>query len=174
MPAKKSDNSDDSEYNRVSLMKKAGLSPRMILVLTLVSSPGFYTYFFDKSSELAAAKAANANKKAEIAYEVLVAEVTGLRRDNELQDTRLQNVTNLLMLMMQKDIRSGGVLPVASIPVRRGPRGGGAPSEASESGAILSDLFPSDMIEDMEAQQKDPVSERRKALPSNLEGLMAK
>lgn len=87
---------------KAEALRKAGFSPVMTVVIVVVSMPGFWEFFFNKTGD-------EANKKAEVAYEVLVNEVKHLRRDDR---TLRREITNLRQIFL---IRSGMVIPGSRI-----------------------------------------------------------
>jgi len=177
MPGPK-DNEIDKAVDRVSMMKKAGFSPAWILLLTIASSPGFYSYFFDKSTEVAQARAETAEKKADVSYEVIVAEIKELRNDNAQLAQRVQNQHAVIMILLQKGVGSenmdmSAVDDIIGTPVYRNaprPRGESRNLSRGPEPSPVAELVPPEVLEDMVEQRVD--QEQRKALPPKLDGLM--
>ena len=83
------------------MLKKAGLSPVMTVIVLLMSSPGFYQTFFDRGTD-------EANKKAEVAYEVLVNEVKHLREDDQRLRRELGHIRQILLIRGEISVSSFG------------------------------------------------------------------
>ena len=73
---------------RAVLLKKAGFSTAVTLIILLLSTPGFYNFFFDTKGEEARIEAIKAQASSEISYALLKAktenmekEITALRGD---------------------------------------------------------------------------------------------
>jgi len=158
--------------DRFSAFKKAGMSPVLLVVMMVLSTPGFYNYLFDTTGEDAQKSADLADKKAEVSYEVVAAEIKELRNDNRELSLRVQNQHSVIMLLLQKGIGVEGEVDVSKIddivntPVHRTAPSMGSrrPASAPEI-APVARLVPPEMLEEM-VEQNNVQVEQRKAMPS--------
>jgi hypothetical protein len=82
----------ESIVSKATAMKKAGFHPVMIVVITVLSSPGIWQQFFDDTDE----QALEAIQKA---YPVLSKEVEHLRDDNERLYGELQAMRRTMTIL---------------------------------------------------------------------------
>jgi len=170
--------------DKFTLFKKAGASPIVVILLMVMTTPGFFG-LFDKSADQAQTQANAAEKKADIAYEVLAAEIKELRRDNQQNEARIQNQNGVIMLLLQKGVGVEGPSEVDIIneivntpvhrtapPVSRRRTGRGSGSVAKPETAPMAELVPPEMLEDLAEQNEMPPQEQREALPKSLDALM--
>ncbi len=95
--------------DRAATLKKAGFSTGITLVILLLSTPGFYNFFFDTKGEEARIEAVKAQAATQISYELLKAktenmekEITSLRGDLKETLTFLHTV-----LLQQAQVNAG-------------------------------------------------------------------
>lgn len=187
-----------SVASRAELLKKAGFSPSMTVVLLVISMPGFWEAFIDNSDE-------QANKKAEVGYEVLSKEVEHQREDDKDLEREIQNLRHLVLMLHaqgavpsvvnpMEDVDADGV-PVETSPDlsgqrgdravaapvsrrSRGASGGGSggpkpesePAEAPPQQSRM--LLPPDVLEDMADQNRKSAIKDRAAMPESLDSLL--
>lgn len=89
MPDKKS----TSIGEQASLMKKAGLPTVAVILVTVMSFPGFWEFFFNKTDD-------EAKVKAEVAYELLKARSEGLAKQVEQQGAQIDTLRETLNAML--------------------------------------------------------------------------
>lgn len=85
------DEKRSSIATKADALKKAGLHPIVTGIILLASTPGFYEFFFNRTDDVA-------NRKADVAYEVLAKEIEHLRRDDKGLEKEIQNINNFLLM----------------------------------------------------------------------------
>jgi len=113
----------ESIVSKATAMKKAGFHPVMIVVITVLSSPGIWQQFFDDTDE----QALEAIQKA---YPVLAKEVEHLQAQNQRLYVELQSLRRTMMFLMM-----GGEMPYGMGM----PMGGG-------SGDVYGALMPPEAL----------------------------
>ena len=79
---------------RVSLLKRAGLPTAVVVLVTVMSIPGVWEFFFDRTDD-------EAKVKAEVAYQLLKEHTEAMMRRNDQQDVeigKLRETINAILL----------------------------------------------------------------------------
>ena len=156
----------NSVIPNVAALKKAGLTPGMMIIVTVLSSPGIWQAFFDRG-------ASDAQRKAEVAYEVLVNEVKHLREDDESMREELQRLRDAVLKLSLRgtrakvEARQMAVEAAEEVVVSKRRRGK-ARKKASKPDVVKEP----EAVEILRNASPPKTAKTKKDLPKNLDMLM--
>jgi hypothetical protein len=169
----------NSVIPKAEALRKAGLSPAMTVIVLLMSSPGFYQAFFNRTAD-------DTQKKVEIAYEVLANEVKHLREADEAQREEMQRLRSAVLKLSlistknSDDARQLAVDAAEEVVASRGASSSHRSRSSKKSRGKPAAVAPAKKIEEpkevkvlRESGSLDSApAKAAKPLPKSLDGLM--